>query len=152
MKINLSKQEYADLLLMTAIAERVICTDNRLDEYTELQERVTKTCESFYAYADAFGMSDAVETYKGKLDLTEDYMQEVFRILEEYEEEYVFWETGAVLLARRDLFETCTKKEWESLDEVERMQRLFDLRMKYLSEWDKYGYSRLRIVEGKKKA
>lgn len=149
MKINLSKQEYANLLLMASIAERVICTDTRLDEYDERQESVTQTLESLCAYAPLFGMGDVVETVDGIMDLTQEYMEETFEILQEYEEEYVFWETGALLFARRDCSEKYSEAEWEALDEDVARRILFDTRMKYLKEWEDHGYARLRIVEDK---
>ncbi len=149
MKIDLSKQEYADLLLMAAIGERVICNDTLLNEYDKRQKSVSKTLNALCEYAKDFGMEDAIEIWQGKTHLSEHYIFGVFDIMQEYEEEYVFWETGAVLLARRDFSETYSEAEWNAMDDEEARRIFFDMRMKYLSEWEEYGYDRLRIVEGR---
>ena len=102
MKINFTKQEYQDLMVMAFIGQRVICMDTLLSEYSAMQKSVTKTCSALCRYADQFGMGSMVEEYDGECDFTEEAMDLPFDLLQEYEEEYVFWETGADLLARRD--------------------------------------------------
>jgi hypothetical protein len=92
-------------------------------------------------------MAEAVESFEGKADVTEEYMQEVFDIMKEYEEESVFWETGALFLAQRDCCETYSEEEWEAMDNEEARKIFYDMEMKYFHEWEEHGCDRLRIVE-----
>lgn len=146
MKIDISKQEYADLILMASIGERVICNDTSLDDYTDEQRSVKETLSTLCRHAHAYGLGEMVEEYEGEWHLTEDAIQEVFERMDEYEEEYVFWETGAKLLAQRDCAEKYAEEEWSALPVEERRKIMLEKRMEYLKEWEEHGYSRLRIV------
>ena len=147
MKINLTRQEYCDLLLMATLGERVICMDTSLDEYSEMQNSVTQTLSTFCRYADQFDVGDMVEFYDGECDLTEQAMELPLSLLEDYEENFVFWETGATLLARRDWSEIYSDEESEGMEEFERYRKFLDMRLRYFREWEEHGYDRLRIVE-----
>lgn len=145
MKILLSNQEFADLLLLAAIGERVICNDTLLTHYDQRQKRVEKLLSTLSSYAPSFGMGDQVESDgEDGRNPTEEYYQEIFELLDEYEQ-HQSWEVMSGLLAHRDLAREYEESKWEKLPVEERREISFRKRMKYLGEFEEHGVERLFV-------
>jgi len=153
MKINLTKKQYKNLIIMNGVANSIfgILGDvlegsdykNRSNEMDELEEYLLQ-------YADGFDCGEFTQEYHGKKIFNDKvYEEKILPTMEDYDD-YQLYSDLANKLAWRDFRREHSEKE------IEKMRKenggyfgveLHDYEKKYWDEFDKYEYERLEIKD-----
>lgn len=157
MKIELSKKQYSDLIMISAISGGIFGILGDVftgTNYKKRSEDMDKLEKHLLSYAKDFGHSGLVERFEGEELLNEKfYEQQVLPILDDYEE-FALFDGLANGLAKRDF------RRDHSSTEIQKMSKknggyfgvdLYDYEKKYYDEFDKHGYDRLEITDSKLK-
>jgi hypothetical protein len=152
MPINLTNEQYRDLIIMFAMANGVlgILGDSLPDDYKERSLKMGKLEEYLLQHADDFGCSDLVEKNEGKNVFKEKiYIQQVMGVLDEYDE-CNFFDELANKLAWRDFHKDHTKAEIADMSKSNGGYfgvALYEYEKKYWDEFEKYDVGRLGVKE-----
>lgn len=157
MKINLTKEQYKNLIEMSAVANSVlgILSDGLPDtDYKKRSETMEKLEEYLLQFANEFACEDIVQDHAGKNILNDEYYENaILPVMSDYDE-YELFNGLAKKLAWRD-FELD-----HSEFQIEEMGKknggyfgvaLYDYEKKYWDEFEKYDYDRLEVVEKNEK-
>lgn len=155
MKIELSKEQYKDLLTMGELASSIVGVlgDSISDgghNYKEMSERFENVQKEILKHAREFGCENLIEEFEDEIIITERFYEDViFPIIEDNNEMEIF-EGLAGELARRDFRRDHTEQEIGEM--AKRNSGYFGVELhayekKYWDEFAGYGYDRLEIVE-----
>ncbi len=147
MEIDLTKEQYQNLLDACAIADNVygILGDTWPDTYKRQSERIEKVREYLLLHAEDFGCKDLAETFKGKLIPSDAYSAVMDVIMEDYDDE-TFWHELETRLGKRDFENTMTDAEREEVEKKGWLpDRIHGIYEKWVEEFVKYGVDRLVI-------
>ena len=155
MKINLSKQQYEDLLkavymsntihelLSDAVESDEIDFDERADRTRDLQSYLLE-------FAGEFGMEELVEEFDGELLLSEEYEDEEIEPIMDAFEEYILHDALPNILAWRDFNRDYTEEEQDKMEEENGNffgMELLPYEDRYRNEFAEHGFSRLFIKD-----
>lgn len=156
MEINVSKEQFRDLVIMSGIANSVlgILGDALPDtDYKKRSDKMEELEEYFLQFAKDFDEEKFTQDSDGK-KIFDDAMYEkhILPIMEDYDEHQIF-DGLANALAWRDF-----KREYSEI-ELKKMAKenggyfgvvLYEYEKKYWDEFEKYGFGRIEVVkEGK---
>jgi len=157
MKIELSKKQYGDLIVMSAISSGIfgILGDVFIDtNYKKCSEDMDRLEKHLLSYAKDFGHSDLVEIFEGEEMLDDEfYEHQIMPILDDYED-FALYDRLAIGLAKRDFRRDHTEAEIRKMTKKNDGYFGVDLHgyeKKYQDEFDKHGYDRLEITDSKAK-
>jgi len=151
MEINLTKEQYLNLLTMNYVADSVlgVLGDILPEEtnYKKKSDEIEKLGDYLLSYAQDFGCEDMIEGFHGKTLLKDEIYEKMQKeIMDEYDD-YIFWNELEVRMGKRDFERTITEEDKKYIKEnkgwlPERIHELYD---KYREEFEKYGIDRLEI-------
>ncbi|MBU9720281.1 MULTISPECIES: hypothetical protein [Bacillaceae] len=141
MVINFTKKQYKHLLDLVFLGEwtaNAIATGINVNkEYKAMLEYISLRAEEF-GHGELFDN----EFHPGEASPTFEYEQEMFAIIDRYENE-VFWDELADRLAKRDLI---NHDEYDNHEEY--LREMSDISAKYYEEFDKNGINNLILKKG----
>jgi len=150
MKIDLTKEEYRNLIDMLYIADWVITsqqseTDPELDRYQQLRNKL-------YALAEKAGLGNLIE-FDSELKNyyeTAEFEDEsaCHQIIDEYDNG-TFWDRLIEELTMRDLNGEFSGKKSKEKDADAYFARYSDIEAKYMKEFEKNGLKNITIKSGK---
>lgn len=152
MKINITKKQYEVLIqaLETAGCVYGPMSDFVDDKYKKNTKEINEVTEHLLASAKDFDFKH-VDEINGSLCVEDTYSEKMLLDVFDYDE-YTLHQNISKALAMRDFYETHGEEKVEKI----RKERggylgvpLYDFEKKYWDEFEKFGYSRLRIVENK---
>jgi len=151
MKIELTKEQYVNLLKISHIANSVlgILGDVFSEmEYKKKSDEAEELEDYFISYARDFGCNDLVEDFYGKTLMKDEIYEKIQEIMDDYDD-YIFWNELEVRMGKRDFGRTETIDDKKYIKEnngwyPERIHELYD---KYAQEFEIYGIDRLEIRE-----
>ena len=151
MKINITKEQYENLIIMNGIASSVlgILGDSMPDtNYKKRADEMEKVEEYFLQYAEDFGCEEFTEDHDGKKIFEEEmHEKHIMTIIDDYDQLELF--NGlANKLAWRDFQRDHSKKEIEKMSKKDRNyfdSEIHSYEKKYWDEFKKYEYERLEI-------
>ena len=151
MKINITKEQYENLIIMNGIASSVlgILGDSMPDmNYKKRADKMEKVEEYFLQYAEDFGCEEFTEDHDGKKIFKEEmYEKHIMTIIDDYDQLELF--NGlANKLAWRDFRKDHSEKEIGMMREENGNYfgpELYDYEKRYWDEFKKYEYERLDI-------
>jgi len=155
MQIELSKEQYRNLLEMSHIANSVLgILGDVLPEETNFKKKsdeMTELEDYFISYAKDFGCEDMTEEFHEKTLLKEDVYEKIQEIMDEYDD-YIFWNELEVRMGKRDFERTITEEDKKYIKEnkgwlPERIHEIYD---KYAEEFENHGIDCLEIKENEK--
>jgi len=153
MKINLSKQQYKDLLASVAISNYIheLLDDAIESDEIDYEERADRTRELqsyLLEFAEAFGLPEAAELDEGELFLDEEYFDDEIQPIMDDFEEYVLHDTIPNILAWRDFDRDYTEEEQDKMAEENGDYfgvQLFPYEERYWREFEEHGFDRLFV-------
>ena len=152
MKIELTKEQYQDLIKANAIGNAVlgILGDSFPDEYKQQSNTIDSLQEYLLKYAGEFDSNDLIEDFEGKEVLSQEYYEEkIMPIVDTYDDVTVC-DDLARALARRDFRRDFTQAEIRKMAKQNGGYlgvEMYDYEKKYWDEFDKHDYDRLEIVK-----
>jgi hypothetical protein len=146
MKIDLTKEEYRNLIDMLYIANWVMNafkseTEPEMDKYQQLQQKI-------YARAQEAGMANLIE-FKEELQTyyeTEEFEEEssCHEIIDEYDNNQ-FWDRLVEELTVRDLHAELDARKIKEKDADSYFERFSAIQKKYTKEFEKNGLNNLML-------
>lgn len=155
MKINLSKQQYKDLLASVAMADTVFgllsdAVESDEIDYDERADRIGELQSYLLEFAGAFEQEEAVSLFDGGIEMDEDYYEtEIEPIMDDFEE-YILHDALPNILAWRDFNRDYTEEEQEKMEEENGNffgVELFPYEERYINEFAEHGFNRLFIKD-----
>lgn len=154
MKIELTKEQYLNLLTISNIANSVLGILGDVlpkTDYKKKSDEMENLEEYFLGYVRDFGCGDLVEDFHGKTLMKDEIYEKIQEIMDEYDN-YIFWNELEVRMGKRDFERTITADDKKYIKEnkgwyPERIHELYD---EYRDEFEKYGIGRLEIKGGDK--
>ena len=155
MKIELSKEQYKNLITMVALSGGVFSilwdmSPNR--SYKKISNRMDELEKHLLTYTKNFKIDQLTELFENELMLNENFYQnKILPILTDYEE-FSLYDGLANELAWRDFRNDHTEAEMEKIAKEHGGYvgvAMYDYEKKYWDEFDKYGYERLKITNSK---
>lgn len=151
MKINITKEQYKELISMLAIANGIVGVLSDVlpgTEYKKRSNNMTDLENYFLQYATDYGHKGLTQKYD-KDDILDDefYENEIMPIISDYED-YATHDNLANDLAWRDFRRDHTEEELDKMVEKNGGYfgaNLYDYEKKYWNEFDKNGFERLEI-------
>ena len=105
MKIDLTKEQYINLLEMNHIVDSVLGILGDImpekTKYKRKSEEITELEDYFISYVKDFGCEDMTEEFHGKTLLKDEIYEKLQEIMDEYDD-YVFWNELEVRMGKRD--------------------------------------------------
>ena len=155
MKINITKEQYRDLITMSGIANSVlgILGDSLPDtDYKKRSNKAEELEKYLLQYAKDFDLQKFTQDYEGKKIFDDEmYEKYILPIMDDYDECELF--NGlANKLAWRDFRRDYSETEREEMAEKNGGYfgvPLYAYEKKYWDEFEKYEYDRLEIKEEK---
>ncbi len=150
MKIDITKEEYRNLIDMLYIADWVMAsykseTDPEIDKYQQLRNK-------FYALAEKMGMKNLIE-FDAELNNyyeTAEFEDEsaCHQIIDEYDNE-AFWDRLIEEMTMRDLHAEVDVRKVKEKDSDVYFNRYATIEKKYIKEFEKNGLENLTIKAAK---
>jgi len=149
MKIELSKEQFINLLKMSDIANNVLGILGDVlpgTDYKKASDRMEGIEEYLLGYAKDFRCEDMTEEFHGKTLLKDEIYEEIREIMDEYDD-YIFWDELETRMGKRNFERTITTDDKKDIKENEGWypNRIHELYEKYRDEFEKYGIDRLEI-------
>jgi len=155
MKINITKEQYRDLITMSGLANSMlgVLGDVLPDtDYKKRSDKMEKLEEYFLQYAGDFGCDELVQDHKGINILNDEvYEEQILPIVDDYDE-YNLHDSLAKKLAWRDFKNDHSEKELKEMEEKNGGYfgvPLYDYEKKYWEEFENHEYARLWIQKEK---
>lgn len=153
MKINITKEQYKELITMLAIANGIVGVLGDEFPQADYKKRSSKMedLESYFLqYAADYGHKGLAQKYDSD-DILDDefYENEIFPIIEDYEY-YAVHDKLSNELAWRDFRKKHTKKELDKMAKENAGYfgvEIYEFEKKYWDEFNEHGYDRLEIVK-----
>jgi len=151
MKIELTKEQYLNLLKMAHIANSVLGILGDVlpePEYKEKSNEAESLEDYFLSYARDFGCDNLVEDFHGKTLMKDEIYEKIQEIMDEYDD-YIFWNELEVRMGKRDFERTMTEEDKKYIKENKGWypERIHDIYEKYRKEFETHGIDRLEIKE-----
>jgi hypothetical protein len=152
MRIELSKQQFINLLEMSCIANSVLgILGDVLPEdtgYKKKSDEMEELEDYLISYAEDFGCGDMIEEFYGKILLKEEIYEYIQEIMDEYDD-YIFWDELEIRMGKRDFERTITEEDEIYIKENNGFypERINEIYEKYRKEFENYGIDRLEIKE-----
>lgn len=151
MKINITKQQYKDLIVMSGVADSIfgLLGDFVSDDYKKQSDRMHALENYLLQFAKDFGYSEAADMSDGEFCMDDDFFEDTIMPITDDYDEYILYTELSNKLALRDFREDHTEEE---IDEMAEMSAgylgvpLYDYEKKYWDEFEENDYARLRIV------
>ncbi|MBU0731865.1 hypothetical protein KKC88_03225 [Patescibacteria group bacterium] len=151
MKINITKKQYGNLMLISGIANSVLGNLSDMlpnSEYKNQAKEINDLEEYFLQYADDYDYGEFTRK-NGKETVFNDEMNErcIMPIINEYDK-CQFFSSLAAKLAWRDFKRDHTKKE---IDEMAKINggyfgvEIYDYEKKYWDEFEDHGFDRVEM-------
>ncbi len=145
MKIELSKEQYWDLLRVVSLGE--FMANGLVIEDEDKDRGIASIYDFVLSLAKEFGYGEYVEHdkslgYHGTRLMDVEPSTQAF--IERYNEE-TFWEELEDHLADRDMARTMTPELWEMLSPKERLEKRWSHEIQWGKELEEYGIDRLEI-------
>ena len=156
MKIDLTKEQYINLLEMNHIVDSVLGILGDImpekTKYKRKSEEITELEDYFISYVKDFGCEDMTEEFHGKTLLKDEIYEKLQEIMDEYDD-YVFWNELEVRMGKRDFERTKTEDEEKYMKEKDGwyLERIHEIYEKYRKEFEEHGVDRLEIKEKSEK-
>ena len=156
MKIDLTKEQYINLLEMNHIVDSVLGILGDImpekTKYKRKSEEITELEDYFISYVKDFGCEDVTEEFHGKTLLKDEIYEKLQEIMDEYDD-YVFWNELEVRMGKRDFERTKTEDEEKYMKEKDGWypERIHEIYEKYRKEFEEHGVDRLKIKEKSEK-
>jgi len=155
MKINLSKQQYEDLLKAVSMSNTIYellsdAVESDEIDFDENAERTRELQSYLLEFAEEFGVEEIVEEFDGELLLNEEYENEEIEPIMDAFEEYILHDALPNTLAWRDFNRDYTAEEQDKMEEENGNffgVELFPYEERYRNEFEKYGFNRLFIKD-----
>ena len=150
MKINLTKEQYKNLLKATYISQCVtgLLSDHiKNDEYDDLHKKFEDLDSYLLEMSKDFGLENMTEQWEDKILIKEEVSLQLFEILSDYDDLTLHMELSNKL-AWRDFNSTHTQKEKEELAEKNGGYfgvELHALEKKYWDEFNNNEYNNLYL-------
>ncbi len=152
MKIELTKKQYKNLLMMSHLANDMLgILGDVLPEETGYKKRSLEI-EDLEVYllehAEDFECGNMVENFKGRSMMKDEIYEKMHEIVDEYNE-YIFWDELTHRIGKRDFWRTVSEKERKDIERNNGWlpERIHELYAKYEKEFEKHGIDRIEIVE-----
>jgi hypothetical protein len=142
MKINLSKNQYMNLIKLINIGNWVINSIRNKDEIIKDFEELEQHIYSYHTSADYNGI-EYDENLKSFFP-SEELLSELEVYIQDYDNE-IFWNELISRMVEKELLENYTEEELENMNDKEFYDVKFKLMDKYEDEFEKYGIKRLKI-------
>ena len=154
MKIELSKEQFINLLKMSHIANNMLGILGDIlpeTDYKKESDETENLEEYLLGYAKDFGCGDLIEDFYGKTLLRNEVYEKIDEIVEDYDD-YTFWNELEVRMGKRDFERTITEKEKQYIKENKGWlpDRIHEIYEKYRQEFENYGIDRLELKNDKK--
>jgi len=147
MKLELTKEQYRDLLIAVVIGTYV---RSAVDEQNGKDFRKAEEIEDYLlSVAKDFESEDLTQNFEGHLLISDDLIEEYHeKYIEEYEQEF-FWHELTTRLGQRDFAENATTEERELVEKnAGWLSGVIDKYYeKYEKEFETSGVDRLKINE-----
>lgn len=147
MKLELTKEQYRDLLISVVIGTYI---RGAVDEQNGKDFRKVEEIEKYLlSVAKDFDSEDLTQNFEGHLMISDNLIEEYHEnYIEEYEEDF-FWHELTTRLGQRDFAENATKEEKELVKKNngwlgEVIDKYYE---KYEDEFENRGVERLRIED-----
>jgi len=156
MKIDLTKEQYINLLEMNHIVDSVLGILGDImpekTKYKRKSEEITELEDYFISYVKDFGCEDMTEEFHGKTLLKDEIYEKLQEIMDEYDD-YVFWNELEVRMGKRDFGRTMTEEDKKHIKENKGWypERINEIYEKYRKEFEEHGVDRLEIKEKSEK-
>jgi len=155
MKINITKEQYKELIDMLAIANGIVSVLGDVMPETDYKKRSDKMDDienHFLQFADDFGIVKLTQNneYEGKITLDDEYYEnKILPIITDYEE-FATQDTLSHELAWRDFRKEHSEKEMKEMKKENGGYfgvNLYAYEKKYWDEFEENGYDGLEIVK-----
>mgnify|MGYP001576816881 FL=1 len=152
MQIELNKEQYRNLIIMSSIANTVFGNlgDALPDDYKKESLEMQGLESYLLEYAEDFKCAELAQDNEGEVSLSDEVYEEyVMPIMEDYDEHQLF-DGLANKLAWRDFRSTHTeeeKKEMASKNGNYFGVEIYDYEDRYWKEFDEHGFERLVVKE-----
>ncbi|MDO8490133.1 MAG: hypothetical protein Q7S47_01820 [bacterium] len=157
MKIDITKEQFRDLIVMSGIANSVlgVLGDSLPDtNYKERSNRMEELEEYFLRHATDFDSEKFTQDHDGKKIFDDEmYEKHILPIMEDYDEHQLV-DGLANTLAWRDFRSEHSEVEMKEMEKKNGGYfgvALYDYEKKYWDEFEEHGFERLEIVGEKKK-
>lgn len=154
MKIDLSKEQFINLLKMSHITNSVLgILGDVLPEtdYKKKSDEMENLEQYLLGHAKDFGCGDLVEDFHRKTLLRDEVYEKIDEIVEDYDD-YTFWNELEVRMGKRDFERTITEEEKQYIKENKGWlpDRIHEIYEKYRQEFENYDIDRLELKNDKK--
>jgi len=155
MKINITKEQYKELIKMISIANGIIGLLGDVmpeTDYKKRSKKMTSIENYFLQFANDFGCREFVQENKNEKKIILDdgfYENNILPIMIDYEE-YTVHDTLSNKLAWRDFRKKYSEKEIKEMSKENSGYfgvEIYGYEKKYWNEFDKNGFARLKIVK-----
>ena len=151
MKINISKKQYRDMIMMSQIAGNVLgllgdCDDEK--SYKKKSDDLEEFEKYLLSFAKDFSGEDLAEKWEGEIIISDEASEKFQEITDDYED-LIFWDELATKMGKRDFQRSITKEDKKYLKEnnnwlPERIHKIYN---KYHDEFEENGIDNLEIKE-----
>ncbi len=153
MQIDLTKEQFRNLIIMVGVANTVFgnLADALPDrDYKEESLEMDALESHFLEYAEDFGCAELAQDDEGDISLSDEIYEEyIMPIMDDYDEHQLF-DNLANKLAWRDLKNTHTADEMKELATKNGNYfgvEIYDYEERYWKEFDEHGFERLVVKE-----
>lgn len=150
MKLELTKEQYKDLLIAVVIGTYI---RSAVDDSNGKDFRKVEEIEDYVlSVAKDFDSGDLIQNFEGHLMISDDLIEEYHeKYIEEYEQDF-FWHELTTRLGQRDFAQNATEEEKRQVEANDGwlggvIDKYYE---KYEEEFEKRGIERLKIDKAKK--
>ncbi len=146
MKINLTKEQYEQLLRVTYLGSwMATLPQEECDAGYEAMEQFILSLAKSFGYENYVGYDESTKEYFP----TEEFEQktDVIELIRDYNT-YVIWQELMLTLARRDLINEYGEEAVAAMSEEEMVEKEYPILMKYQDEFHENGLAHL-VIESK---
>jgi len=151
MKIELTKEQYKNLLEVSHVANSVLGLLGDVlpgKEYKKKANEIDNLEDYFISFARDFGCDNLVEDFKGKTLMKDEIYEKLSETIDKYDD-YIFWNELEVRMGKRDFERAKTSDDEKYIKESKGWypRRIDTVYAKYAQEFENYGIDRLEIKE-----
>ena len=149
MKIQLTKGQYRDLVILTELARHIVSSVSDgapSEEFHESTQRIQELRDVLLRHAYDFECDDMVTTGGDTLTLRDAFHTYVDNLLSEYDES-IFWDELASRLGERDAYANLSADDQKRMEEdtLYRLDKIEEYGERYADEFETNGLKRLKI-------
>jgi len=153
MKIELTKEQYINLLTMSHIANSVLGILGDVipeTDYKKKSDEMEKLEEYLLRYTREFDCGNMVEDFHGKILLRDEIYEKINNIVEDYDD-YIFWSELETRMGKRDFEREMTEEDKEFIRKNNGWlpEKIHNYYKKYEKEFEENGIENLFIKKSK---